>query len=85
MLCGGVPKDVDALNRRDSLVEMRLDELGGLLRLYRRQLDANDSFRSFNLGKARGLLDEIAKIEAMDVDAFRDEKSKKGKVNAKVE
>lgn len=84
LLCGGVPVDTVGIVRQHFLVEMRLDELTDLLRLFHRQLRVGDPLRSFNLGKARGLVDEITKIESMDVAAFQD-RPKKRAVNSKVE
>lgn len=84
MVCGGEVKDSEAQARRDALIEMRLDELASLLHLFRRQLRTGDVQRGFNLNRSRGLLDEIAKIEAVNVDAFRNDGAKKRKVDPKV-
>lgn len=84
LVCGGKVKGVLEMARRDALVELRLDELARLLGIFRRQLLSGDTLRSFSLRRAAGLLDEIAKIEALDVDAFRDEGPKKRKVDPKV-
>lgn len=69
---------------RSEIIEYRLTELRDVLRLYQRQLTLGDSFRGFNLDRARSLLDEIAEIETVTPDRFQ-RKSKKGKVNSKVE
>lgn len=77
------PYESAAESVRQGTIEHRLDELGSVLRLFRRQLGLGDSFRSFNLDRARGLLDEIGKLETLPTSAF-ERRPKQRKVNAKV-
>lgn len=86
VICGGDEADVSLGNsRRYEIIGYRLDEILETLRVYKRQLALGDAFRGFNLDRTRGLVDEIVKLEALNVSAFLSEPTKKSKVNTKVE